>query len=771
MLELIRKKIADKSVVLLGFGREGQSSYSVLRRVFPDKLIQIADISEAVAGNPILKNDPNVRFITGPAYLEKLNAFDFIFRSPGIPVWKIMSDAQPSGLRIQREKITSQTELFLQAYAPQVIGVTGTKGKSTTSGLIHHILKTAGAETILVGNIGSPAFHFIDLIKPETKIVFELSSHQLEFITKAPHIAILLNLFQEHLDAYPDLEAYLQAKINITKFQEQKDILVYNMDEKPVMDKLKVYLDDRECRPFSVQSEPAVGGYIHEGWACYADEKVRRKVWKIHQDRFLRGEHNLKNILAAMNVAMALEISVEFIEDGIASFKGLEHRLEYLGEFHGIHFYNDSIATIPEACMEALKAVPDVDTLIAGGFDRGIDYEGLADFIRKSEVRKVILTGAAGKRLGEEVDKGSHPNQQIYYINRFDDFCNIALRETRPGHACLLSPAAASYDEFNNFEERGKRFRELVKSFLIVFVCLLGFSSFSQKVDFATTVQNYVGQFSEVAIQEMMIYRIPASITLAQGIIESRAGQSRMAIEANNHFGIKCHKEWLGKTFYQEDDTPNDCFRKYDSPQESFRDHSYFLTQRERYRGLFKLDLSDYRGWAQGLQSAGYATNPAYAEILIRTIEKYGLSQYDKGNFTPVLTTDDHDFSNLAWLKNLEVFGEGPNHRTVYVNNQLQLTIVRQGDNIDRLAKDFGVSSRRLKKFNDLPAYGSLLAGQIIYLEPKRRNGASTAHIVRNGESLHQISQLYGVKLKVLQRRNNLQPGMEVSAGKVLRLR
>lgn len=754
MRDLIRIKFADKSVVLLGFGREGQSSYTVLREIFPQKLINIADSNDAVIENPVLKNDPNINFITGPAYLECLNAFDMIFRSPGIPIWPLLSDDCPAGKKISRNKITSQTDLFLQAFANQVTGVTGTKGKSTTSSLIHHIFKTGGMDTLLVGNIGNPAFHFIDLIKPGTRIVYELSSHQLEYIEQAPHIAVLLNLFQEHLDAYPSFEDYQLAKINITKFQKPDDYLIYNADDELLTKRLQPYLKDRICMPFSLQPQAGYG--------------VTRKI---HQDRFLLGEHNLKNILAAMKVARILGVSEESVEDGIAGFKGLAHRLEYVGEFHGIHFYDDSIATIPEACMEAVKALPFVDTLVAGGFDRGLDYSVLAAFLSQSDIRNLILTGAAGKRLGEELERTLSGQKKIFYIRQFDDFRDIAFRETKPGFTCLLSPAAASYDEFNNFEERGKRYSHLIRSFLFVLVCLIGFQAQAQKPDYTATVQAYIKQYREMAIQEMLIYRIPASITLAQGIIESRAGLSPMAVEANNHFGIKCHQQWYGKTFYQRDDYDNECFRKYDSPRESYRDHSYFLTQRERYKGLFKLDVSDYKGWAKGLQSAGYATNPVYADLLIKTIEKYGLYQYDKGSFQSPFASATDDLLNSAWLQSLEVFGVGPNNRTVYVNNDLQLTIARQGDDISSLARDFGVGIKKLRKFNDLPEYSSAVPGQIFYLEPKRRKGASAAHVVRAGETLQQISQLYGIKLNVLIHRNKLRSGVEPQPGKVLKLR
>ncbi|MEI6172574.1 MAG: UDP-N-acetylmuramoyl-L-alanine--D-glutamate ligase [Bacteroidota bacterium] len=455
MIELIRQQFASKSIVLLGFGREGQSSYSLLRKAFPEKPLAIADANTDVGENPLIKEDKNLRLLSGKDYLDRLIDFDVIFRSPGIPVWN---------LDFPREKITSQTELFLQCYSKQVIGITGTKGKSTTSSLIHHIFRTAGLDTLLAGNIGNPVFHFTDLITEKTRIVLELSSHQLEYIRVSPHVAVLLNLFQEHLDAYAGYEEYQQAKVNIAKYQQPGDYLIFSREDSLVSRHIKQYESLRRSFPFSMEQTLSPGGFMQDGWICFSDGTEVTKVWKVHQDRFLRGEHNLRNIMAAVNVSMISGIEPEMIEEGIATFKGLDHRLEYVGEFRKIHFYNDSIATIPEACMAAVKAIPKVDTLIAGGFDRGIDYNELAGFLNQSKVSNLILLGDAGKRIGELLRKMQSTGKKIFFINRFDDFLPIAFRETCEGCVCLLSPAAASYDEFKNFEERGKRFRELVKS-------------------------------------------------------------------------------------------------------------------------------------------------------------------------------------------------------------------------------------------------------------------------------------------------------------------
>ena len=454
--DVIRERCADRSVVLLGFGREGQSTYHLLRQVFPLREIAIADMNEALGEDSTLRQDPHVTLLTGPDYLQKAKGFEVIFRSPGIPVWKLIAEGLPI------DRFTSQTDIFLQCYSDRTIGVTGTKGKSTTSSLIHHIFKTAGRDAILAGNIGNPVFHFADLMGHETTAVLELSSHQLEILTNAPHISVFLNLYQEHLDAYESYGAYQLAKANIVKMQQEGDTVIYPPADLLVTQQIAPFLGSRRPLPFSLDGKIETGSFIADGTIWFSDGADAIPVWKIHQDRFLRGDHNLKNIMAAINAAMASGIDVESVQDGIATFKGLEHRLEYVGKFNGIHFYNDSIATIPEACMEAVKAVPMVDTLIAGGFDRGIDYAGLAEFLAASEMRNLILVGEAGRRIMEHLaDAGAH-GKRLFFINRFDDCADIAFRETRPGYACLLSPAAASYDEFRNFEERGKRFRALV---------------------------------------------------------------------------------------------------------------------------------------------------------------------------------------------------------------------------------------------------------------------------------------------------------------------
>ncbi len=295
-----------------------------------------------------------------------------------------------------------------------------------------------------------------------------------------------------------------------------------------------------------------------------------------------------------------------------------------------------------------------------------------------------------------------------------------------------------------------------------------------QQADNTAAVNRYILQYKDVAVREMMEYHIPASITLAQGILESNAGRSPLAVEANNHFGIKCHKEWTGKKFYKDDDAKSECFRKYDNPLESFHDHSWFLKSRDRYKGLFSLDISDYKGWANGLKAAGYATNPSYSQILIKTIVTYSLDRYDKVVIAEAAGESVDDLENPGkqeWLRRFKLLSNGPANRNIFQNNNLKMIIARQDDNLYVIARDFNTSVGKLLAYNDLPFATAFKPGQIVYLEHKRRKAAVKNHKVQMDESLYSISQLYGVKLRLLYKKNHLDKGSEPKKGTILRLR
>ena len=297
------------------------------------------------------------------------------------------------------------------------------------------------------------------------------------------------------------------------------------------------------------------------------------------------------------------------------------------------------------------------------------------------------------------------------------------------------------------------------------------------------TLEEYIMTYKDEAMQKMKEYAIPASITLAQGILESGSGNSELARKANNHFGIKCHKGWTGKTFYMDDDHKNECFRKYKSPGESFRDHSLFLTQRERYAGLFRLDIYDYQAWAHGLSSAGYATNPRYPQLLIKIIEENRLYEFDRGLTPEYLAaakesgkedsgSPGQGLKQVPQPSQFELVEIWETGRKVYANNGVKFIFARAGDTFSAIAADFEIYSWQLPRYNELDKNATPSEGQILYLSKKKRsNREAGPHTVRPGESMHHISQLYGVRLKRLYKMNGLETGTEVAAGRVLKLK
>jgi len=303
------------------------------------------------------------------------------------------------------------------------------------------------------------------------------------------------------------------------------------------------------------------------------------------------------------------------------------------------------------------------------------------------------------------------------------------------------------------------------------------------------TTEDYIELYKDVAIRKMQEYHIPASITLAQGILESGSGNSRLAKRANNHFGIKCHDDWDGKRFYMDDDARHECFRKYKDPADSYRDHSLFLTQRGRYSFLFDYDINDYKKWAHGLKKAGYATNPKYPQLLIGLIERYNLSQYDNGTVNHVNKVSNRKHINgnnsnqaipgannekiasmLDHLKPIETTETG---RKIYENNRTKFIRARIGDTYYDLADEFDIYSWQLYKYNEADKKHFLKTDEIVYLEKKRRKADKQfkRHIVKYGESLREVSQLYGMRLSSLMKLNDLTTDRNVPVGTILRVR
>lgn len=269
-----------------------------------------------------------------------------------------------------------------------------------------------------------------------------------------------------------------------------------------------------------------------------------------------------------------------------------------------------------------------------------------------------------------------------------------------------------------------------------------------------TTTAQYIAAYKDIAMQEMKQHGIPASITLAQGILESASGNSKLAKDCNNHFGIKCRKNWTAKFCLADDDAPNECFRGYESAQESYKDHSTFLKENSRYATLFTYAVTDYSSWAHGLRTAGYATNPAYGSSLISVIEKHKLSAFDS---MVVLGADYVPAVPIAGVVNKEI-------------NGVPVMIAGEGQTPESIATANEMASWQIYKYNDLKRGEKIKPGDIVYLKPKRRSGDIPVHIVQNRETVRSVSQLHGIKMKHVYKKNDLKPGQKLNAGDMLYL-
>lgn len=443
MYRKIIEKLNNRNIAILGFGKEGKSTYNFIRRYLKEQRLTIID------KNPVEINDTNIELVIGDNYLDNLDKYDLIIKSPGISLKDI-------DLTNIKDKITSQLELVLEVFRKNIIGITGTKGKSTTTLLIYEMIKAQKEDVYLLGNIGIPLLDDVEKYNENSTLVIEMSSHQLEFIKVSPHIALILNLFQDHLDHAGSLEHYHDNKMNIFKYQASNDYAIYASDNK--------YLNAR----MNKYNYPAIKYDVRFDYEETGKNSVRIKDKKVYlndeviyedKERLLIGDHNLKNIMFVMTVAKILNLDLELAANTISKVKGLKYRMEYIGEFAGIKYYNDTIATIPDATINAVKAIGDVNTLIFGGLDRGIDYQEFIDFLRNSNIENLVCMPSTGTKIGKVLE---NTNKNIYFVETLKEAYLIAKEKTKKGMSCLLSPAAASYEYFKNFEEKGMYFENYV---------------------------------------------------------------------------------------------------------------------------------------------------------------------------------------------------------------------------------------------------------------------------------------------------------------------
>jgi len=472
-----------ENILILGFGREWKTSYNFIRKHLPNKHLTILD------ENQIWEiNDENTDILIEKISIDRLRQFDLIIKTPGIS-FKWMDTGWLN--------ITSQLELLLEVDRQNVIAITGTKGKSTTTTLLYEVVKNQKENTFLLWNIWVPIFEQIENFDDNSTLVIECSSHQLQYIKTSPHIAILLNLYPEHLDHYNSLQEYYDSKLNIFKYQTEWDFAI--VDEQ-VIKTASLMKGGSECNEQvgSTSPTPSYEGGLFAGqkitiwkdifvqWdfvvmkkaslckgGAEQSEAVGWKIWtpsipfhkgdsiveiyNVNEKRNLLWEHNLRNIMNILVVCDILWLDFEKAKKVISEFKPLEHRMELVWTFDWITYYNDSIATIPESTINSLKSIPNVNTLILWWMDRWINYSKLIDFVNSSNVENIICLPKTGHDLQPSLTK------KTYKVDNLPEAVKIAKKVTKQWTVCLLSPAASSYTFFKNFEERGRMFKELVK--------------------------------------------------------------------------------------------------------------------------------------------------------------------------------------------------------------------------------------------------------------------------------------------------------------------
>ncbi|MBU3978478.1 UDP-N-acetylmuramoyl-L-alanine--D-glutamate ligase [Patescibacteria group bacterium] len=432
-----------KRILIIGYGVEGRATEAFLKKYCPNAQIGIAD-----------KKD-------GENYLDKQSGYDLAIKSPGVP---------PDLVTIP---YTTVTNIFFANCKGKIIGVTGTKGKSTTCTLIYEMLKNAEKDVYLGGNIGEPPINFLDKLNDESWIVLELSSFQLQDIKNppshkategqgVPHIAVLLMITSDHLDYHKNIARYVDAKRNILKYQTPNDFAIINRDypaanESDILTPGKIYYASRE-------RETDNACFVFNDLIKVRIQGQDEKIIKISDIR-LRGKHNFENVCAAVMAVKLAGVPTKAIISVLRTFSGLPDRLEYIGEKGGVFFYNDSLSTVPEATIEAIETFSDkVETLIAGGHERGIDYTGLGKYLAKSSVRTMILFPPSGDRIWRAViEAGGDKQIKKYDVSSMHEAMIFAFEETSSGKICLLSPASASFGIFKNYKDRANQFKKEIE--------------------------------------------------------------------------------------------------------------------------------------------------------------------------------------------------------------------------------------------------------------------------------------------------------------------
>lgn len=455
MIDHIRKRIANKKVLILGFGREGRSTLKLFLEAGGAKELAVGDLKEFspkdldCAKEEALK----VTFICGEDYQKVMDEYDLVMKSPGIVLERPVDS--------YRAEILSQMQLVFEVYRDRIIGITGTKGKSTTTTLLYHILKEAGISAILAGNIGIPVFDIVHEIKEDSLLVLELSCHQLEYMTVSPKWGVLLNIYEEHLDHYGTMEKYVASKKKVYVNQSEGDLLYAHPSVAPRKETYKgscVLVEEEGCQVDIRQNADVVlsGTEIFCGRRRFEipTEKIR-----------LLGAHNYLDIAFVYGICCDFGIEDEQFEKGLISYVPLPHRLQYIGTVDGVSYYDDSISTIDETTIQALNTIKNADTVLIGGMDRDISYVNLEEYLASSKVAHIILMEETGKRIYREIMENMPDfkgKERLYVVEHLQEAVSLAKEITKKGGSCILSPAAASYGIFKDFANRGDCFQKLV---------------------------------------------------------------------------------------------------------------------------------------------------------------------------------------------------------------------------------------------------------------------------------------------------------------------
>jgi len=422
----------NKKIAVVGGGVEGLSSEKYLKSKGAD--VTILDK------------------IQGDNYLKDLEKYELIVRSPGI---------KPHLLE-KYKNVTSQTKLFFELCPAKIIGVTGTKGKGTTSSLIYEMLRKQGFDAYLGGNIGMPPFDFLDKLNAQSVVVLELSSFQLLDLDKSPHIAVMLMTTSEHLDYHKDLEEYVNAKRNILRFQTEKDFAIFNRDyiasnESDIYTNAKVFY-------VSTEREGRDGSYINGKSLCIKINGKEEKIVDV-SEILLPGKHNLENVSAAVLAATLSGVSNENIAPVLKTFKGLEHRLELVATVNGVKYYDDSFSTTPETAIAAINAFKNPEILILGGSSKNSNFEELSRVISESKnIKAIIGIGIEWEKIKEQITNLGSVILLLEGADSMEKIVKAASKIALPGDVVLLTPACASFDMFKNYKDRGEQFKKEVNN-------------------------------------------------------------------------------------------------------------------------------------------------------------------------------------------------------------------------------------------------------------------------------------------------------------------